>query len=234
MEINLSNYRVNRFSQWGEDGVIDILFHIMHIDSGLLCEFGAHDGKSWSNTRHHFLKGGFGSLLMESDRTLYEKCVVNCPASTVLNVFVEPEGPTSLNAIFSDRAVTDIALLSIDIDGGDYDVWKSLDKARYKPKVVIIEFENWYDHRALQEFEWSLHKDGYNLACVTGNYIFVRSDFNVKSKHSINYLIDTSGVLDYDLLLERITKDQYAEYVLRKDLEPDLFTKLARPQYITI
>ncbi len=54
--INLSNYRINYFSQFGEDGVIEKLFEIAGINTGYLVEFGAWDGIYLSNTYYHFKK----------------------------------------------------------------------------------------------------------------------------------------------------------------------------------
>ena len=44
------NYCDNIYSQNGEDGIIRQLFNELNIKSGYLCEFGAHDGVSSSNS----------------------------------------------------------------------------------------------------------------------------------------------------------------------------------------
>jgi hypothetical protein len=47
---SLSKYRKNYFSQNGEDGVLEEILSRLDIKSGWCVEFGAWDGKTFSNT----------------------------------------------------------------------------------------------------------------------------------------------------------------------------------------
>lgn len=53
--------------------------------------------------------------------------------------FISAEGENRLDAILADTPVPrEFDLLSIDVDGNDYWLWKSL--TDYRPKIVVIEY----------------------------------------------------------------------------------------------
>jgi hypothetical protein len=116
------------------------------------CEFGAGDGISISNT-YNLRLNGWKSVLIEGNEIyrdsldlLVKKSINETYAFTR---FVTCEPNETLDDILSETTIPlDFDLLSIDIDGNDLYVWKSLKK--YKPKVVIIEYNNCFPS------EWSL------------------------------------------------------------------------------
>lgn len=95
----------------------------------------------------------------------------------------------------------DFDILSIDIDGYDYYIWKSL--INYKPKIVIIEINssiNTNNQNYIHEppkyngtgfrptFNLGIDK-GYTFVLHTGNMFFVRNDlFNKLNIHYNNEL----------------------------------------------
>lgn len=239
---NLSQYRINTFSQFGEDGVIDKLFEIAGIKSGWLVELGAWDAVHMSNTRYQYLKGCFDLLLAESDlqryneiRDNYVNLFPNTMGNTaigpiIINAKIETSGQNSLNHIFAWFNIRNIALLSIDIDGEDLNIWNSLDKTLYRPKVVVIEFGKWQDPDELNYLVSCFQ--GYNLICVTGNFIFVDAKLNIRSNQNVHELIRASGMQEYDKYFGKITEQAEFESNTRQFKEPDLYTKLAEPQII--
>ena len=63
----------------------------------------------------------------------------NNPKVYPINKFVNFEGDDILDKILSPFPIPiDFDFLSIDIDGNDYHIWKSL--VNYQPKLVLIEF----------------------------------------------------------------------------------------------
>ncbi len=234
MQINLSEYRFNQYSQNGEDGVIKYLFDLLSIQSGWLVEFGAWQGTHLSNTYYHFCNLPFQRLLIEGEPERFDqlKTQQGYNRSILLNLFVETTGPNSLNSIFDRYSITNIPLLSIDIDGEDLNVWNSLDKSKYSPKIVIIEFGKWPNPDNLDYLVSCF--EGYNLICVTSNFIFIRADLGVASEHTIHELMRTSGSPEYNFHFGLITQQECNEQVgiMQSGTDSWLFSKLAKPQYI--
>lgn len=115
-------------SQGGEDGVLLRIFEKLGISRGYFVEFGAWDGLHLSNTAHLRLDHGWTGLLLEgSDRA---------DGELVRRERVDAE---NIESLFARHAVPrDFDLLSIDIDGNDYWVWKAIE--HYSPRVVIVEY----------------------------------------------------------------------------------------------
>lgn len=234
MEINLTGYRVNHYSQNGEAGVIAKLLELFRIKLGWLVEFGAWDGKYLSNTRHVAeLNQAFNSMLIESDPEKFAQIELLKPNSDVkINAAVQVSGTNSLNSIFERYFVHDIAVLSIDVDGEDLKIWNSLDKTKYRPAIVCIESQ-WQYRRDVEYLDICFEKAGYVIACVTGNFIFVRNDL-IKSGGDIHKLLSVSGSIDYDLHHKNIDQEEYKRRAELMSTDKELFKRLAGPQIIKI
>ena len=125
---DLEAHAASVHSQGGEDGVLLRLFERIGTRHRAFVEFGAWDGFHWSNTANLRVNHGWTGLLMEgSDRA---------DGTLVRRERVDAENVESL---FERYGVpVDFDLLSIDIDGNDYWVWRALE--RYRPRVVIVEY----------------------------------------------------------------------------------------------
>ncbi len=238
MECNLSEYRINRFSQFGEDKVVEKLLEIMDIDKGWLIEFGAWEGTYLSNTRHHYLLNDrFDIMLAEPEHDRYQDLMKtygqfrgSINSTVLINSKIELSGSYSLNHLFDHHQVNDIALLSIDVDGEDLAIWNSLDKERYRPKVVVIEYGDWIN--GIQNLVNSFESSGYNLVAVTGNFIFVDGNTGIRSIHTPDELLMSSGMQEYDFHYGKITIEERDNRTKRQGDEKDLYTKTAGPQII--
>lgn len=140
---NLKAFCDNVTSQNGEDGIITYLLDKFNISKGWCCEFGAWDGRHFSNTCNLWSANGFSAVLIEADEgrfnTLKANTVDHDDVIAVRAVVsYDPDSKECLDNILSGTPIPyDFDVLSIDIDGNDYSVWKALEK--YKPKIVIIE-----------------------------------------------------------------------------------------------
>lgn len=125
---DLESSASSQYSQGGEDGVLLRIFERIGIRERFFVEFGACDGLDLSNTANLRLNHGWSGLLMEGgDR-----------ADGVL-VRREHVDAENVEALFRKYAVPrDFDLLSIDIDGNDYWVWKAIES--FSPRVVIMEY----------------------------------------------------------------------------------------------
>ena len=140
--VPLKEFRTNTTSRQGEDGIIAEIFHRIGTTNKWCVEFGALNGTHDSNVWGLIHEKGWSGVLIEADRTYFEKLVENykdISRATCLNLFISFEGENKLDVIFARTALPkSFDLLSVDIDGNDYHVWESL--SEYRPQVVVIEF----------------------------------------------------------------------------------------------
>ncbi len=117
------------YSQGGEDGVIAQLFSCIGATNRYFVEFGAWDGRHLSNTANLRLHGGWTGLLLDGDAS-------RCVGTPVKSGMVTPD---NVNALFAEHGVPEsFDLLSLDIDGHEYWVWRALTSCR--PRVVVVEY----------------------------------------------------------------------------------------------
>jgi hypothetical protein len=191
----LIDFSYNVYSQAGEDGIIIKILEILPENDRWCVEFGAADGTFYSNTRNLIINEGYSAILIEADKGLFKKLQKNYlgnPNVITINQFVGWSDKDNLDQILSSTPIPeDFDLLSIDIDGNDYHVWKAIRK--YKPKIVVIEFNPTIPPgiRFVQQPNPSTNQGaslsslvdlgkekGYELVAVTGsNAFFVKSEY---------------------------------------------------------
>jgi hypothetical protein len=135
---DLRSHERRVYSQYGEDGVIRRIFERIGATNRYFVEFGAKDGCALSNTANLRLHHGWTGLLMEGDARLAGRHVEHefVTAENVNDLFVHYDVPPRFD------------LLSIDIDGNDYWVWKAI--RSYQPRVVVIEYNIFFaPHEAM-------------------------------------------------------------------------------------
>ncbi len=141
--INLNDFKKNKYSQNGEDGVLEKIFQELDIDKGVFCEFGAWDGIHLSNTQALYERGWSGIYIEGNEKRFKDltKNITNTNSKLICE-YVQVNGDRSLDnllnlsGIFSSDKAFD--LLSIDIDSDDLLIFKSL--KNYRPTVLVIEF----------------------------------------------------------------------------------------------
>ena len=183
----------NVYSQNGEDGILEWLFSKIAPESRICVEFGAWDGRRLSNTFNLVAHQGWKGIYIEGDRSKFEaltKTSTELPQITPILRFVSTSGPDSLDNILRGMQIPEnFALLSIDVDGNDYEIWEGM--KNFRPSVVIIEHNpsfhpgfEYVDHggRAFMgSSATSLYllarRKGYELlGCSTINLFFVRQE----------------------------------------------------------
>lgn len=141
MATDLFPSRQNIYSQHGEDGILRELLAAVGIKSGYFVEFGAWDGKHWSNTYACYERGWSGCYI-EGLEERYARLCANVPDPRVLKLkrYIAPDGPNSLDEILTENRVERVDLLSVDIDSDDLAIWEGVQ--RYRPSVVVIEYNS--------------------------------------------------------------------------------------------
>lgn len=119
------------YSQNGEDGVLREIFRRIGATNRYFVEFGVGPEGRERNTRLLEQRYGWTGLLMDCCAPVGHPRVRRemITAENIDDLFVKHEVPE------------DFDLLSIDIDGNDYWVWKAL-HTRYRPRVLLMEYNS--------------------------------------------------------------------------------------------
>jgi hypothetical protein len=170
---DLRKFATPHYSQSGEDGLLEFILDRLPITNKWCVEFGAWDGVHLSNTYHLICSAGYSAVLIEGDREKFDGLrgnIAGYPNVLAIHNFVEVDGPKSLDNILLQTPIPkDFDVLSIDIDGDDYHVWKSL--RNYFPKVVVIEIKQTDKPGVMRinemKSETSWAKSGTSLSSMT-------------------------------------------------------------------
>ncbi|MCU0426315.1 MAG: hypothetical protein MUF71_11890 [Candidatus Kapabacteria bacterium] len=200
-----SPQRLNRFefkvySQNGEDGIIEEIFKRIGTTNKFFVEFGV--GNGLENNSAYLLVKDWSGLWLEGDRASVEFIKsefareIAAKRLRVQETFITAE---NIAALFEQHSVPqEPDMLSIDIDGNDYHIWKALHA--YRPRVIVVEYNATFPPpmvwikkynptwqwdgsigfgASLKAFEELGKERGYSLvACnfVGANAFFVRND----------------------------------------------------------
>lgn len=214
----------NIISQNGEDGIIQQILNELEVTSGIVMEFGAWDGVHLSNVFELWKDGKFKAILIESNRSRCDEMksltgkldwveTKNCFVS------VNSNHPNSVDNLLKNSKFDvnndNFALVCIDVDSVDYNIFKSMEA---KPIVIVIECINAGPKRQLGEYVSNkgssllsmvkLAKEkGYTLVCYTLNAIFVRDDYVNKLQHLDENLDLSEYIVPASSFLQRIDEN---------------------------
>lgn len=140
----LNRYEYNIFSQSGEDGILEEIFRRIGHTNKFFVEFGVSNGLEnctaallLSEWKGVWIEGS-DSFKKQIDKNF--KFYIENKYLKVKNAFITAE---NIESLFEEENVPkEFDLLSIDIDGNDFWVWKAIKK--YTPRVVIIESNPFY------------------------------------------------------------------------------------------
>jgi len=212
----LVDYSTNKFSQFGEDGIIEKIFDIIGKENNICVEVGAWDGLHLSNTAHLW-KNGWSAILIECDEMKIPALIKNTIGYKCTNIHttVGPKGSSSIDFILKSKDISkNIDFMSIDIDGNDYYLFKSLNN--YYPRVICCEYNptippsldirapypNKFGCSALSLINLAESKGYYFIAMTKTNCFFVLNKY--KSSFD-DYITDMESLFPYDLLNYIIT-----------------------------
>lgn len=129
------------FSQWGEDGLLHHILSTIEVPRRVFVEFGVENYRE-ANTR--FLLAGceWSGLVLdgsaENIATIAADAISWRHTLIAKQAFVTADNIDAL--IRAEGIANDIGLLSIDIDGNDYWVWKAI--RAISPRVVVVEYNS--------------------------------------------------------------------------------------------
>ena len=138
--LRLEGHGFKGYSQNDEDGIIQEIFRRIGTDKKTFVEFGTENGTQ-NNTVYLLHQGWKGLWLdgsqqhIDDQKRLFQWATENGQLTSVCS-FLTLE---NINSVIGENGFQgDIDLLSIDIDGNDYHLWKAIDVV--SPRVVVIEY----------------------------------------------------------------------------------------------
>lgn len=119
--------RLKKYSQTGEEGVLEFILNSIDTGNKFLVDIGAWDGSHLSNTKYFLESRGYTGLLIDGDNRGNEQ---------VKQEWITKDNICEILAKYN--CPNDFSLLSFDIDGNDYDVLTAM-LSQYKPRVLVCE-----------------------------------------------------------------------------------------------
>jgi len=140
---HINRHEFSVYSQNGEDGILLFIFSIIGTSSRRFIEFGIGDGRECNSANLLVNFGWRGALLdcmpefVVSARRHYDHVLRDRVGDvTIKQVMITAENVNEVLREYVSELGVD--LVTIDIDGNDYWVWKSLEVC--KPRVYVIEY----------------------------------------------------------------------------------------------
>ncbi len=127
------------FSQFGDDGIIQWLVHQLPLPNKTFIEFGVENYRE-ANTRFLLINNGWSGFVMDGSKKNIRE-LKDQQWFTFFDLEAECSFITTANInqlISLARFKKEIGILSIDIDGNDYWVWKAIENI--EPAIIICEY----------------------------------------------------------------------------------------------
>ena len=220
---NISKFGIKIYSQNEEDGIILYILKHIGVKTKKFIEIGSESGLE-CNTTNILKYFNWSGVQIEGNKDLHDKAKIQLKKILrekinnvkLVNLLVTKE---NINKIIKKNLKKEVDLLSIDIDGNDFWIWKE-----YKcinPRLVVIEYNSFFGSRisctipynpkfiwnhknkksyygaSLKALEKLGKKKKYTLVGVDKNGVnafFVRNDLakkiNLKLKNSEDVFVD--------------------------------------------
>jgi hypothetical protein len=139
---DLRAFECRTYSQNGEDGILEEIFRRLGERPGFLVEFGVETGVECNGARL-VRERQWRALFIEADEAKFAqlaKLYADCPGVRTVHGRVTSQNIEAL--LLGNHVPEELDLLSIDIDGNDYWVWAAV--RRWRPRVVVIEYNAAY------------------------------------------------------------------------------------------
>lgn len=187
------------YAQGAEELMLQRVFERVEPRRRFCVEFGAGDGLRNSNTALLLRERGWRGVMIEASDYRFQQLRAHWGGDERARIVHAKVLPDTVERLFEEAGVPeDLDLLSIDIDGNDYHVWRAIE--RYRPQVVVVEYNPYYeppkrwvmkynpDHTwdgtsyygaSLESLAHLGHAKGYELLCCDrqgNNAFFVARD----------------------------------------------------------
>lgn len=195
---NINKFGIKIYSQNNEDGIILYIFKHIGIKTKKFVEIGVENGTE-CNTTNLLKNFNWKGIQIEGSKKLYNDAKIQLKKILekkrnnlkLLNIFVTKRNINEIVKKNYDKKELD--LLSIDIDGNDFWIWKEI--SSIKPRVVIIEYNSFFGSNKSAtikydpKFTWN-HK---NNRCYYGASLKALEKLGKKKKYTL-IGVDNNGV----------------------------------------
>jgi hypothetical protein len=199
--INLAEFKI--YSQFGDDGIIQFLVNYLDIDNHNFIEFGVENYKE-ANTRFLLINNNWSGLIMDGSQNNIDQIkkddIYYLHDINAVSVFITKDNINEL--IKSSGFSREVGILSIDIDGNDYWIWKEINTI--DPVIVIVEYNSLFGY----DNPWTVP---------------YKKDFYITQEHYSNLYFGTSLLSLCDLAEEKgysfigCTSNATNAFFVRKD-----------------
>jgi hypothetical protein len=144
-EGDLTPHELRVFSQNGEDGVVEEILRRIGVATRSCVEFGIESGIEGNCV---FLADvlGWDALFMESHPERFAALAGKYRHRPGVRTVQATVGPENIDGLLDGAGVpTELDVMSIDVDGADYWIWKAIERVR--PRLVVIEYNAALDPR---------------------------------------------------------------------------------------
>lgn len=216
---DISEVEFQVFSQWGDDGIIQYLVSHLDISNKTFIEFGVENYIE-SNTRFLLINNNWKGYVLDgsSENIKYIKNDFDISWAYELHAecaFIDCENINSL--IEKSGFDNEVGLLSVDIDGNDYWVWKAINCI--SPIIVIVEYNSIFGKNT----QWTIPYDPH----------FIRKDKHSSCLYagaSLKAFVELGKEKGYNFI--GCNSKGNNAYFLRKDKCGDFKTKTIDEGYI--
>lgn len=141
--LDLQDLAQSLYAQGTEEGILERLLQRIEPTNRYCVDIGASDGLRNSNTALLLREHGWQGTLVEGSVYRYRRLQANYGASRNVQLRHEQVQPDTIEGLLAEAGVPDcIDLLSIDIDGNDYWVWRAIQTVH--ARIVVVEYNPYY------------------------------------------------------------------------------------------
>ena len=192
--------RQKKYAQFGEENIFDYIFDNIGTKNKFIVDFGAGTLNSGLSNSRYLIEKGYNGLLMdgnpEEENDIIKKEFIT--AENIVSLFDKYNVPKEFD------------FLSIDIDGNDFWVLKSILESDYSPRLIVNEFNgclsegqlqvmkynpthswgsNDYYGASFEAFKHLLNEAGYSLVyqIATTNMFFIKTELVEHKDFGVTY-----------------------------------------------
>lgn len=160
-----------KYAQFGEENLFDYIFDNIGTQNKFIVDFGAGTLNSGLSNSRYLIEKGWNGLLMDGNPK--EKNEI------IKQEFITAENIVGL--LDKYKVPEDFDFLSIDIDGNDFWVLKSILESKYTPRLIVNEFNGCLPNGHLQVMKYN------------PNHSWMENDYYGASFDAFKHLLNEAG-----------------------------------------